>query len=389
MGVEKPAVVSVFGVEPLRIGGTETYARELSSQLGQHGWRSVLCFVTPPPDEVRRFLDVPGLSVELLDYASGFKLGVLSKLAKILRRHEPKIVHFHYGGFLTPYPWLASLLSAEQVFFTDHSSRPADHLQRRAAFPKRYIARAINWPVGKVICVSDYGYRCFTARGLYPADRCEMIYNGVDLSRVVESRQAAVEFRGRFSIPEGRQVVLQVSWIIPEKGILDLLAAARIVVSQNSNAHFVLVGEGPFRDEYMRKTREMGLRGHVTWTGTVKDPFTEGVYDAGDIVCQVSRWEEVFGWTIAEAMSYGKPVIATRVGGIPELVRDKESGFLVERGDVTTLAERILTLIGDSAQRESMGETGRRTVSAKFDLQKNVSQLMKAYGIDSGCGSTK
>lgn len=384
MGPEKPAVVSVFGVEPLRIGGTETYARELSAQLDQHGWRSVLSFVTPPPEEVRRFLDVPNLSVELLDYASGFKLGVLSKLAEILRRHKPKIVHFHYGGFLTPYPWLASLLSAEQVFFTDHSSRPADHLYERATFPKPYISRAINWPLRKVICVSDYGYQCFTAGGLFPPDKCEMIYNGVDLSRVVESKQAADEFRRRFSIPEERKVVLQVSWIIPEKGVLDLLDAARITVSQNSNAHFVIVGDGPFRDEYMRKANEMGLRGNVTWTGIVEDPFTEGVYDVADVVCQVSRWEEVFGWTIAEAMSYGKPVIATRVGGIPELVKDKESGFLVDRGDVNMLAEKILTLISDSGQRERMGRAGRRTVVAKFDLQKNVGQLLKVYGIHEG-----
>lgn len=384
MGREKPAVVSVFGVEPLRIGGTETYARELSAQLDRHGWRSVLCFVTPPPEEVRRFLDVPNLSVELLDYARGFRLGVLLRLAEILRRHKPKIVHFHYGGFLTPYPWLVSLLSTEQVFFTDHSSRPADHLQQRAGFAKRCVARAINWPVRKVICVSDYGYQCFAARGLFPPDKCELIYNGVDLSRVVESPRAADEFRRRFSIPQGRKVVLQVSWIIPEKGILDLLAAARITVSQDPNSHFVIVGDGPFREEYMKQADELGLREHVTWTGIVEDPFTEGVYDVADVVCQVSRWEEVFGWTIAEAMSYGKPVIATRVGGIPELVTDNESGFLIDRGDVKVLAEKILTLLGDPARRERMGRSGRRTVSAKFDLQKNVGQLLKAYGIGAG-----
>ena len=381
MRPEKPAVVSVFGVEPLRIGGTETYARELSAQLDQHGWRSVLIFVTPPPEQVRRFLDLPNISVELLDYARGFKLGVLSSLAEIMRRHQPKIVHFHYGEFLTPYPWLASLMSAEQVFFTDHSSRPASHSRERAAFPKRYAARAINWPVSKVICVSDYGYQCFTARGFFPPDKCEMIYNGVDLSRVVKSNQAADEFRRRYSIPQDRTVILQVSWIIPEKGILDLLAAARIVVSQNPKAHFVIVGEGPFRDEYTKKAAELGLSDHVTWTGTIEDPFNQGVYDVADVVCQVSRWEEVFGWTIAEAMSYGKPVIATRVGGIPELVAHNESGFLVERGDVNKTAEKILILMRDPVQRERMGEIGRKIVNAKFDLQKNVSQLVRAYGI--------
>lgn len=379
-----PAVVSVFDVEPRFIGGTETYARELSAQLAHHGWRSVLCFATPPSEEVRRFLELPNISLEVVGYLHGLKPRLIARLAQVLRRHRPRIVHFHYTDFLSPYPWLARLLSAEQVFFTDHASRPANHLTRRASLPKRCLARVINWPVSKVICVSDYGYRCFTDRGLFPASRCEMIYNGVDLGRVAESAERATTFRCRFSIPSDRKIVLQVSWIIPEKGILDVLTAARIVVSQNPDAHFVLVGDGSFREEYTRKGVELGLRDHLTWTGLLEDPFTAGAYDAADVVCQVSRWEEVFGWVIAEAMAYRKPVVATRVGGIPELVTDQDSGFLIERGDADTLAARVLSLLADPMRRESMGAAGRKTVDAKFDLQRNVARLLAAYGIRDG-----
>jgi glycosyltransferase involved in cell wall biosynthesis len=208
-----------------------------------------------------------------------------------------------------------------------------------------------------------------------------MIYNGVDLSRVAASAERGSAFRRRFAIPKERKIVLQVSWIIPEKGILDLLQAARLVTSQNPNAHFVIVGDGPFLGEYERRAIDLGLREHVTWTGLVEDPFTAGVYDAAEVVCQASRWEEVFGWVIAEAMAYRKPVVATRVGGIPELVKDEDSGFLVGRGDVEKLAERLLALIEDPARRESMGIAGRKRVDANFDLERNVTQLLEAYGI--------
>ncbi len=382
-----PAVLSVFDVEPRFIGGTETYARELSAQLADHEWRSILCFATPPSEDVRRFLELPNTSVELVGYLHGLKPRVILRLAQVLRGYRPRIVHFHYTDFLSPYPWLASLLSAEQVFFTDHASRPANHLGRRASLPKRFLARAITWPVSKVICVSDYGYRCFTERGLFPARRCEMVYNGVDLGRVAESAERAVTFRRRFSIPRDRQVVLQVSWIIPEKGILDFLTAARIVVSRNAHAHFVLVGDGPFREEYTNKGVELGLRDHLTWTGLLEDPFTAGAYDAADVVCQVSRWEEVFGWVIAEAMAYRKPVVATRVGGIPELVSDQESGFLIDRGDVDTLAATLLSLLDDPTRRQLMGTAGRKTVDAKFDLHRNVARVLAAYGIRDRCPS--
>jgi len=383
---DTPSVLSVFDVEPRFIGGSESYARELSLQLGRQGWRSVLCFVTQPTDDVRRFLDLPNVSVELFSDVQGPPVPALGRLARVLLRHKPRIVHFHYIGFLSPYAWAARILSAEHVFFTDHTSRPANHRTRRAPLLKRCLGRAIAWPVSKVICVSDYGYRCFTERDLFPSSRCEMIYNGVDLDRVVESADRAAAFRRRFSIPSGRKIILQVSWITPEKGILDLLAAACVVTSRNADAQFVIIGEGPFREEYMKKAGELGLRDRITWTGLLEDPFTAGAYDAADVLCQVSRWEEVFGWVIAEAMAYGRPVIATRVGGIPEVVADNESGWLVERGDIQELAERLLILLQDPERRRSMGLAGRKRVETKFNLRRNVAQLVESYGIGKRTG---
>jgi len=377
-----PAVVSVFDVEPRFIGGTETYARELSRQLAQQGWRSVLCFATPPTYEVRRFLDLPSVSLEVLHHdVTRFSVQAMAQVARVLRRHRPRIAHFHYVDLLSLYPWISRAVSTAAVFFTDHGSRPESHRAERESLARRWLATAITWPVSRVICVSDYGYRSLVTRGLFPTARCQRIYNGVDLDRVVVSRERAASFRRRFAIPEDRVVITQVSWIIPEKGILDLLDAARLVVGARPSCHFVIVGEGAFRQGYMTKSRELGLEEHVTWTGLVEDPFTAGVYDAADILCQVSRWEEVFGWVIAEAMAYGRPVVGTRVGGIPEVISDQESGFLVDRGDVNALAARIVTLVDDPKRRSIMGTAGRKRVAATFDLRTNVSQLLESYGI--------
>jgi glycosyltransferase involved in cell wall biosynthesis len=377
-----PTLVSVFGVEPFRIGGTETYARELSQQLDRHGWHSVLCFLTPPTPEVREFLEASNVSIEVLDRDIGFKRSAIGKMARILRKYQPEILHLHYTGLLSPYPWLARWYGVKKVFFTDHASQPAAHVPTRATWWKRVVARLINWPLTRVICVSGYGHRCFTARDLVPANRCQMIYNGVDLTRVNESAERGFKFRERFKIGPAKKIVLQVSWIIPEKGIPDLMSAARKVVAHDPNVHFVLVGEGNFRGEYMRAAQEMGLASNITWTGLLADPFTEGAYDAADVVCQVSRWEEVFGWVIAEAMAYHKPIVATRVGGIPEIVDDGESGYLIERGDVDRLAEKILELVNDDAKRQRMGIAGAEKVKDKFELRKNVTELVTSYGIE-------
>src|SRR5688572_10540743 len=102
-----PTLVSVFGVEPRRIGGTETFARELSLQLSRRGWKSVLCFLSDPTEEVRRFLDLPNISLEVYAGASEGTLKTGKNLAQITRRHRQEILHFHYVGFINPYSWIA------------------------------------------------------------------------------------------------------------------------------------------------------------------------------------------------------------------------------------------------------------------------------------------
>ncbi len=374
-------LLSVFGVKPLRIGGTETFARELSLQLAERGWQSVLCFLSEPTAEVRRFLDLPNISFEVLANSTDGRRSARKGLARIVRKHRADILHLHFVSFLNLYSWGARFQSARQVFFTDHHSRPAGYVRSRAAFWKRAAARLINQPLDKVICVSNYGYECMTAVDLLPRSRFQMIYNGVDLSRVKADPLLGAKFRERYSIPTERAIVTQVSWIIPEKGIADFLETARLVLRQNRKVQFVLVGDGVNREQYARDAAEMGLGDHITWTGMVDDPFGEGVFHAADVVCQFSRWEEVFGWMIAEAMAHAKPVVATRVGGIPELITDGVTGYLVGRGDASAMSDRLLQLLDEPTLRDRMGETGRNNVACKFDLRKNVAELIESYGI--------
>ena len=376
-----PTLVSIFEVEPLRIGGTETFARELSCQLAERGWKSVLCFQSEPIGEVKSFLDLPNVSLNVYadPTASTFQAG--KGIARIIRAYRPDILHLHYVSFINPYSWIARLQSVKQVFFTDHHSRPSGYVATRAPRWKRVLGRVVNEPLTKVICVSNYSHACMSSFGLLPRDRFQRIYNGVDLSRVKFVPQRAIDFRRRYSIPLDRSIVTQVSWIIPEKGIMDFLETARLVCRQKRDVQFVVVGEGDYRPEYMRRAVEMGIEDRVTWTGMVEDPFGEGVFEAADVVCQFSRWEEVFGWMIAEAMAHGKPVVTTRVGGIPELIQDHESGYLVDRGDIETMSEKVLTLLNDASLRAHMGSKGKNVVRQKFDLRTNVAKLIASYGV--------
>jgi len=245
---------------------------------------------------------------------------------------------------------------------------------------KRLATAVVGRPVSAVISVSDYGYRALAEMELFPARKIHRIYNGVDLSHRIPDSVGAERFRIDFSIPSHRSIVLQVSWIIPEKGIEDLLEAARLVVDKNAAVQFVIVGEGAYRSAFTRRAVELGLSDHVTWTGVIEQSLA-AVYSAADVVCQASRWDEAFGATIAEAMSYARPVVGTSVGGIPEVIRHGQTGFLVPRGDAAALAENILLLLEDRDLRQRLGQAGRSLAEEKFDLRKNVRELLQLYGV--------
>mgnify|MGYP005835805441 CR=1 FL=1 len=370
-------VLSVFGLEPKRIGGTEMYARELSRQLGEAGWNSRLCFEAAPAPAVARFLDAPNTSVQVLPGISSPTPGVLRRFADLMRE-RPEIVHLAYTPFLSLYPLLARTHGVRKVFMTDQGSHPEGYRPSRAALWKRLAAAPAARCYTMVICNSDHNARCVAARGYIAPGRICRIYNGVDMTRPIGS---GAGFRRRHGIPQYAPVALQVSWIRPEKGIEDLLEAARIVLAERPDAHFVLVGEGAVRPAMMERAEALGIARSVTWTGLVEDPLAEGVFAAADVVCQLSRWEEAFGWVIAEAMVCERPVVATAVGGIPELVEDKRTGYLVPRRDPRAAAARILSLMADSDMRAGFGRAARECAREKFELRKNVAEVLRLYGI--------
>ena len=200
--------------------------------------------------------------------------GPAAGLAAILKRHPADILHLYFTGFLSPYPWVARLRGVRKVFFTDQGSHPEGYVATRRPAWKRLAARALNLPLNQVICISDYNVDCMHRRDMIDAARVMRIYNCVDLAAPHGDGAA---FRARHGIPLDVPVIAQASWMIPEKGITDLVEAARIVIDRFPRAHFLLAGEGKHRPEYMAKARDLGMEANFTWTGLVHNPVADGL----------------------------------------------------------------------------------------------------------------
>lgn len=376
----KKVVFSAFGVTANVVGGLQTFARELSAQLGDAGWESVLVFSSPPTEEVATLFELPNTHVESIDFSGAGTIRALRRIAGLLCRYRPETAHFH---LLDPIrcPWLAKSLGVRNVFLTDHISRPEGYCGKSSPAWKRTAKRLAYAPVTKIVAVSDFVRDCRRKEDVFQERRLSRIYNGVDLSRACSGAGKRTELRHRYGIPDDHVIILQVSWLIPQKGVDDLIRAAQLMHKQTDRFHVLIAGDGPNRGEYESLVAELGIADHVTFLGNFTDPLGAGLFAASDIVCQLSHWEEAFGLTIAEAMAAGKPVIGTRVGAIPELIVDGHMGYTLRRGDLVGLADKLLKLARDPALRESLGRAGRQVCQEEFSLVNNVATLIEQYGI--------
>ena len=375
----EPTVVVVFGVQPLRIGGTERYTRELARQLECKNARLIAIFAGPPKGNVEEFLRAKNLTIIS---APGLDLDMWAGLPKILRtlwQARPRVFHFQFLPFIGPLPWLARTFGARQVLFTAQGSNPPRYVARRAPLLQRWATRIINAPVSEITCVSEYTRGALVVRDVLSASRFRCIHNGIEASLASDDQESGLAFRQRFGIPADCELVVQVSSLISEKGVADFLNAAALVLAERPNTHFALVGDGAGEDAYRQQAQELGIAQAVTFTGLIRDPLEEGVYAACDIFCLASRWQEACAFVLSEAMICAKPVVATRVGGTPELVQDGRTGLLAADCDPENLAAQLLRLLRDPALRLEMGRAGRAAAQTKFNLKDRVREVVSLY----------
>jgi glycosyltransferase involved in cell wall biosynthesis len=149
------------------------------------------------------------------------------------------------------------------------------------------------------------------------------------------------------------------------------------LLQKYSNVRFLLVGDGPLLSTIQKKVAQLGIQRHVTLTGHRTD--MDHVYGAIDILV-IPSFSEGLPNVLLEAFANGKPIVSTRVGGIPEIISHGKNGFLVEPGRVDEIVDYVLLLLKDPDLRVQMGNSGRKIIEEKFDFRKRTEILEKFYG---------
>ncbi len=360
----------------LDFGGLERVVLSLAGagrDLGQDV--SVLCLERP--GTLAPQVEALGVPVECVHKQAGLRWDTIDRVRGALGRLRPDVVHTHqmtallYAGRAARRERLSAVVHTEH---TNVASRRSRSLARRLRTEVvwRYAGRYAH----KFCCVSPDSLAAAGAYGRVSRRKLVHAPNGIDTAAfaAVGSHRAAV--RDSLGIAPDAPVVGTVGRLAEVKQQDVLIRAFAELLPSLPSARLVLVGDGPMRAGLEHLARSLGVGGEVLFTGY--QPSPERYLAAMDVFALPSR-AEAMPLVIPEAWAAGLPVVASRVGGIPSMVADGETGYLVESGDVGGLAGRLRSLLADARKAREMGRAGQRKARAEYDIAAMAGTYDRIY----------
>ncbi len=366
-----PKVLRV--ITRLNIGGPAQHAVLLSAHLGRHGWSSRLLAGRVDPDEgdmsdLAAAHDVPLVLVPTLRNGAGplADAAAFLWLYRYFRRERPDVVHLHLlkarllGGLA------ARLARVPLIVETFHGTLFADYyhpvVSRLLVWLERGLARLMDG----VVAVSDAVADELRRLRVTPDEKITVIPLGLNLEPFLEAVPPGI-LRRQLGIGEEVPLIGMVGRLVPIKGLRYFVEAAAEMARRLAPVRFVIVGDGSERPALERQVSRAALGGQVHIVGWRRD--LERVYPDLDVVMLTSL-NEGTPVSLIEAMAAGRAVVATRVGGVPDVVQHGVTGLLVPPRDAHALAEATLSLLQDPGTRRRLGEAARRAVFPHFAAER-------------------
>ncbi|MFH1231926.1 MAG: glycosyltransferase family 4 protein [Planctomycetota bacterium] len=214
------------------------------------------------------------------------------------------------------------------------------------------------------------------ALGIGHHNKFVVIPNGVELNRFENQAIDPIVKRKELGLTPDNKAICTVARLSEEKGIHYLIEALPLIIKEIPLVKLILVGEGPLRKIIEQKAKEKGVFSNVIFLDS--SPDIAGILSASDIFVLPSLYE-AFGLALVEAMIMRKPIIATRVGGIPEVIKDGWTGVLVSPADSNALAHNILSVLKNKSLQQSLGQSAYQYAKEHFDVEQMVNKTEELY----------
>ncbi|MCC6457170.1 MAG: glycosyltransferase [Caldilineaceae bacterium] len=291
------------------------------------------------------------------------------RLHTLQRQHRFDLIHadMPLAGILAR---LAGRQHGIPVIYTEHNL-----IERYHPLTRRMHEATFGWQEC-VLTVSDEVQSSIRRAGGDRKTTVRTLLNGVPVDQVRGEAVGLADLRAELAIPAEHRIVGSVAVFRSQKRLADWLAVAAQVAQQEVNVTFLLVGDGPEMPVVQKRVRELGLSERIRLPGFRADG--RRCIGLMDIYLMTSQFE---GLPIAllEAMTLGKPIVSTAVGGIPEVITGGQEGWLAPVGAITQLAQQLKTLLDNAAQRQAMGERGAAKVEAAYHIKQRVHAIEEVY----------
>ncbi|MGA1840810.1 MAG: glycosyltransferase family 4 protein [bacterium] len=357
------------------IGGTATYLLTLIKHIDQSRLNiQIVC----NNEEFCNLFKSEGITAHLLEKAGrGRYLKAIRCITRLIRENDIDILNIHDGGAVSFIGRVAALITGKITISTIHIYAGEWGKKRLWFVLKEKFFEYITRPlVKKYIAVSNARKEELIRKGINES-KISVIQNGVDydLFSNVQNKNKG-DFRKEFSINDSDTIIALIGHLGIEKGHIFFLQSAKIILENNNAVRFVVVGDGYLKDELIGKTRDIGIEEHVIFTGFRND--IPNIIKSIDILVLPSI-NEGMPMVILEAMSASKPVVASNVGGIPEMIVDGETGYLVPPCDINRLAEALIRLVNDPKKMKDFGNAGFKRVKILFTAEQMASKTRDLF----------
>jgi glycosyltransferase involved in cell wall biosynthesis len=385
----------------LNVGGPALHVAYLTSGLAERGYDTTLVAGTiARGEESMAFVaDAHNVHIETLselhrEISPIRDLRAIVRLAQLIRRERPTILHTHTakaGAVGRIAALLARGARPPIVVHTFHGHVLRGYFGRIATFGFRTLERWLARTTTALVAVSPEVRDDLVALHVAPAAKFTIVRLGIDLGRRVDNDDAQRrETRRQMGLREDAYVVGWVGRMTAVKRTDFVVRTLAKLVADGVDAYVVLVGDGPDRDGLERYAHELGVIKRCLFLGYQED--VARFYDAIDVLVLPSI-NEGTPVSVIESLAASRPAVATRVGGVPDVVRDGVDGLLVDTDDVDALADRLAELAHDAPRRTAMGEAGRARVLERYavdrlvdDIDRLYRELLAARGLPSPAG---
>jgi glycosyltransferase involved in cell wall biosynthesis len=292
-------------------------------------------------------------------------------LMNLIRRQGIDIVHVHSqeAGLLVRI--IARLAGAKTIIYTPQCTNIRND---RWFWFYRLIEKYLSFITDTIISVNGADRLRIIEWGI-PSSKVVTIKNGIGLSLFMESIDAE-EMKRKMGLDEKQPVVMQVGRLNNQKDPLTFMNGASRVADEHPEVQFVLVGDGPLKDELERHIQELGLNDQFHCLGWQDNGYK--LIAMADIISLTSRWEGL-PYVLLEAMAWSCPVVATAVNGCPEVVQDGISGYLIPKENAAAWAKSVIKLLENPERSVEMGRRGNERLKEEFSLKKMVEQTERLY----------